>query len=65
MILSLAEEATKTTDTAPATTEAVAETKAEEPIVAKEGETTVAKEEIAGKCWLTIPLHTVSRIVRG
>jgi len=44
----LAEEATKTTDAAPATTGAVAETKAEEPIVAKEGEITVAKEETAG-----------------
>lgn len=65
LILSLTEEATKTTDAAPATTEAVAETKAEEPIVAKEGETTMAKEESAGKFWLIIPLHTVSRIVRG
>lgn len=46
----LAEEGTKTTDAAPATTEAVAETKTEEPIVAKEGETTMATEETAGKC---------------
>lgn len=46
--LSVAEEATKTTDAAPAATETVAETKAEEPIVAKEGETTMAKEEAAG-----------------
>jgi hypothetical protein len=61
----LAEEATKTTDAAPATTEAVAETKAEEPIVAKEGETTMAKEETAGMCCLIIPFHAVFRIVRG
>jgi hypothetical protein len=46
--LSIAEEATKTTDAAPVTTEAVAETKAEEPIVTNDGETTVAKEESAG-----------------
>jgi hypothetical protein len=44
----LAEEPTKTTDAAPATTEAVAETKAEEPLVAPEGETTMAKEDTAG-----------------
>jgi hypothetical protein len=46
----VAEEATETTDAAPATTEAVAEAKAEEPIVATEGETTVAKEETTGMC---------------